>query len=247
MFRWSYEQGKCETADSMSDAGWSTLDLPVIVDVSEVYFGMFSIKYRIDTYAHDGRELLASVWRSHFEFRVLNRHLRADDAHVLHLPPSKVFGAVNVEERRMWFECALQTYFEDCRTLPPCLAHFLALTDDHIDIINMKATSSCCHSSVTPQPSGSEDTAEVCSEEGRQEQLARLQTSIDRNLWQYSLCEKICQEARQHAIRHTYGDSICSKEPSSKYQNELSIVPLKKGSWRTAFGIQLQCFNVKCM
>lgn len=99
--------------------------------------------YRVDTHGRDGT-FLASTWRRYQEFDALNKQLQLSRATPLSLPPKKRFGAVNIEERRIWLECALRAYGPVAGGkggLPTALTKFLMV--DSVDL-----------SVANPQPSG---------------------------------------------------------------------------------------------
>lgn len=105
--------------------------------------GVCFTMYRVDCYAHGRKERIATSWHRYSEFVKFNKELAAIDAPLVSLPPKKPFGCVDVESRRVWLQCALQTCIQSHNALPPPIAKFLQVPSEAAERIR------ACEASVS--------------------------------------------------------------------------------------------------
>lgn len=106
-----------------------TIDIRVaeVCEARDAKTGNSYSMYRIDCYAPATGLIVASTWRRYQEFVALNGQLLASHLPLLNLPPKKRFGSVDVEERRVGLQQALQTRCTNVRLLPEAFAKFLTV------------------------------------------------------------------------------------------------------------------------
>jgi hypothetical protein len=88
--------------------------------------------YCIECYDPFSGVQLSSVSRRYRDFEALNRDLRSSGSTPLNLPPKKRLTTVNVEERRVWLQCALQAHVQAGLPMTPVFRNFLEL--DELDL-----------------------------------------------------------------------------------------------------------------
>jgi hypothetical protein len=84
--------------------------------------------YRVDCYVPVSGQLISTTWKRYSEFVTLNRELALAGEPKLNLPPKKTLGTINLEERRLGLERALQVYTQGRCQLAQPLANFLCVT-----------------------------------------------------------------------------------------------------------------------
>lgn len=85
------------------------------------------VEYRVDCFHPISHQLLASAWRRFSDFVALNRELAGARVAVLNLPSKNPLGSVNLEERRIWLQCALLSHVQKEKALSAVFKEFLTL------------------------------------------------------------------------------------------------------------------------